>query len=212
MNRPGRRDAGFTLIELVLTVVLMGIITLPLANFVLAYLDNYTQTETRISESHDMQTATAYFSQDVANAGVRDASGTALQSVWTSGFPAGSCGSTVGGIQVLLLAWNQYVWNSATQTADTPTMYSVGYVAVSGTLQRAFCQGSAVASATFKSSTTVVHNLYGGAATVAITCSPANCAAAPAPTTVNMQLALRESAVDSGASTALTGRRRQSST
>lgn len=204
-RRLSTNEAGFTLIEVLITIVIMSVITVPLGNFVLSYLVSYTQTQTRMSESHDMQIAAAYFSQDVANTGLRDSNGDATQSVWTSSFPSGYCGSTLGGTPVLLLAWDEYDWNSTTKTADTAIVHTVGYVVVSGTLQRAECLGTS--SATLQSSSTLVHSLYGGAATPS--CS-STCGAASPPTTITLALTLKDSASDSGTSVTVTGQRRQS--
>jgi prepilin-type N-terminal cleavage/methylation domain-containing protein len=209
--RATRPDAGFTLIELLITVVILSVITLPLANFVLSYLTNYTQTQSRMSESHDIQIATAYFSQDVANTGLRDTSDGAQQSVWTTGFPAGSCASAISGTPLLLLAWDEYRWDSSTGTAPAPTVDSVAYISDANGLERAYCQGTAVAASTLQSSNTVVHNFT--SATVGCPSSASACAGVPAPAIVNLTITI---AADASGSTApapivLSGERRQSS-
>ena len=40
-------DSGFTLIELVVTIVVMGVIFVPLADFFIQYLTSYNQTQQR---------------------------------------------------------------------------------------------------------------------------------------------------------------------
>ena len=73
MRRPVLTDeSGFTLIELLITFVVMGVIFVPLTNFFIQYLDTYNQTQQRLSVSHDLQIAAVYFSQDVANTGLRN--------------------------------------------------------------------------------------------------------------------------------------------
>ena len=57
--------------ELVVTVVILGIIVVPLTGVVLAYLRNTVDTEARLTESHDVQFAAAYWQRDVASIGVR---------------------------------------------------------------------------------------------------------------------------------------------
>ena len=64
-------DDGFTLVELVVTVGILGIIVVPLTGVVLAYLRNTVDTEARLTESHDVQFAAAYWQRDVASIGVR---------------------------------------------------------------------------------------------------------------------------------------------
>jgi len=129
-------DAGFTLIELIMTMLIMGIITIPLANFVLSYFENYQTTENRLSDSHDIQIATAYFSQDVANA----------DTVATTS-AAGDCGFSATSPTVLLLKWTS--WSVTTGAGGLPTgastAMSVAYVKQAGTLHRVSCGGASAA-------------------------------------------------------------------
>lgn len=201
-------DAGLTLLELIVAVVLMGVITLPLANFVIAYLRNYAQTESRMSDSHDMQISAAYFSQDVANVGLRNQSLTPLQSVWTTGFPSGYCGSTLGGTPLLLLQWDDPAWSAASGTAAN-AIDSASYVAVAGTLHRAACSGP-----TLVSDTVVVHDLVYPDTTnpSPVTCptTAASCLTQTPPAAINLQLSLKAPADTAVSHVTLTGQRRQS--
>jgi prepilin-type N-terminal cleavage/methylation domain-containing protein len=89
-----RRDAGFTLVELLVVIAIMGVVTVPVANFVIGYFRNSTQAAQRLSVSHDIQIASAYFSQDVANTGLRmGTSYTPAQSVWVNSAAAVRNGS-----------------------------------------------------------------------------------------------------------------------
>jgi prepilin-type N-terminal cleavage/methylation domain-containing protein len=209
MTRPRRQDAGFTLIELLISVVIIGVITVPLGNFVIEYFLNTGATTGRLSESHDEQLAASYFAQDVANAGLRDASLNPLQSVWTGSFPASSCGSSAAAAdQILLLKWDNPSWDAATRT-ETKRTDSVAYVRATASnetqLQRIYCQGSTVVSTVI-----VVHNLD-STVTPAVTCTPATCTAATPPTAVNLQLAVAVKSRDAQAFTmTLSGQRRQS--
>ena len=58
-------DAGFTLTELLITMVIIGVITVPVADLMISYFTNSNTTLSRLNESHDEQIATAYFSEDV---------------------------------------------------------------------------------------------------------------------------------------------------
>lgn len=184
-------DAGFTLIELIITVVIMGVITLPLGNFVIAYFQNYTDTSARVSNSHDIQIATAYFSQDVANTGLRTGTDyTPVQSVWVNSTPA-PCATSLGNA-VLLLEWDD--WG----TASPPTTDAAAYVVEANELHRVACSGS-----TKLSDITVVHDYVSAVPS----CSPSACTATPAPTTitltVNLKIDTETTSVD------LVGQRRQ---
>ena len=202
MKRLRRDDGGFTLIELVMTVTILGIIIVPLGNFVLEYFQNYPQTENRISDSHDMQIAAAYVSNDVANAGVHSSftSASTAQSVWSTSFPGSSCGSSAGTI-VLLLKWDTWsVGANGGGSFGSPS--SVAYVNESGTLHRVYC-----ASGNSTSSDSV---LVDGLQSASVTCST-TCEGSPAPTTVNLTLNISTGSDDTAAtSVVLTGKRRQS--
>lgn len=67
-----RRDDGFTLIETLMAIAILGVIAFPLGNAVISYLRNTDSTTARLGESHDAQIAAAYLAQDVASVGVRD--------------------------------------------------------------------------------------------------------------------------------------------
>jgi len=71
MTRVRRDDAGVTLIELLLAIVLLGIIAVPLGGALISFFRNTNATTDRLAESHDAQIASAYFGQDVENIGVR---------------------------------------------------------------------------------------------------------------------------------------------
>lgn len=210
MKRLRRQDdAGFTLIELIMAIVIMGIITVPLGNFVLSYLDNYNQTESRLAGSHDIQIAAAYFSDDVANVGLRNATSPypLQQSVWTA--PSGTyCGSGLGGTTLLLLKWDDWtVASGGGNNTGTDNVHSVAYVVMSGTLHRVYCASGATATA----NTTVVHNLvYPDAGNpTPVTCST-TCTAATPPTTINLKLSIKAPDDTSITYQTLSGQRRQS--
>lgn len=209
-DRTCRFDSGYTLVEVIITTVIIGVITVPLANLVVSYFTSSTTTTGRLSESHDEQIAAAYFAQDVASVGTRSTTApyAPTQSIWTSNFPAGSCGLGGGGTSLVLIRWDDRSWNSGTQT-QTTTVNSAGYYirTVSGQkqLHRVYCTG-----VTQKSDVTLAHtvNLAG---TNTVTCS-STCTATPVPATVTLQLAIKDpSGRGQPYALTLTGQRRQSS-
>jgi prepilin-type N-terminal cleavage/methylation domain-containing protein len=205
MRRRRRDDGGFTLVELVMTVTILGIIIIPLGNFVLEFFQNYPQTENRIADSHDVQIAAAYLSNDVANAGVHSTytSADTSQSVWATTFPASYCGSGAG-TTVLLLSWNTWTVAPSGGGSFGPTS-SVAYVNELGVLHRIYCASGTTAS----SDAVLVHGLQSASVACSTACegSPGN----PAPTTVNLTLNISTGADDTAATTVvLSGQRRQS--
>jgi prepilin-type N-terminal cleavage/methylation domain-containing protein len=207
LNRSASRsgEGGFTLIELLITMVIMGVLTLPIGNLVISYLQNRVQVTARLSESHDAQISAAFFAQDVASIGRRDSSSVLQQSVWagtTTGAPY-SCGS--GGAPVLLLAWDQF------DDAGAKTTIEVAYRTQSSGSQlvRYSCPGSGAA----QGSIIVMHDL--SSAVVGCPTDTLTCADNPGvPTRLNLTLTIKDP-TDSETDAAkyytvkLTGQRRQ---
>src|SRR5947209_1146463 len=74
-RRSDDHDAGVTLIELMIAVVILAVITVPLGNVVIGFLKNTDATSDRLVLSHEAQVSTAYFAFDVSSVGLRDYSG-----------------------------------------------------------------------------------------------------------------------------------------
>lgn len=152
-------DDGFSLLELMMTVAIVGVIITGLTGTVLAYLKNTVATESRLTESHDIQFAAAYWQRDVASIGVRantydtvNDSFALEQSVGVA--PACTLPSGTG-TTVVTLAWSEY---DSLVSTDPPTKVTVSYRyladADGGKLIRVRCNGS-----TLDSTVEVAHSL-----------------------------------------------------
>ncbi|GAA1976617.1 hypothetical protein GCM10009798_42270 [Nocardioides panacihumi] len=132
LRRPGRlrADDGFTLVEMIMTVSIMGIVSVALTGIVLSYLRNTVDTEARLTESHDVQFAAAYWQRDVASIGVRSA--TYDTSPGVHSFPLlqsvglAPCALPAGASAVVTLGWSEY---SSLSSTDPPTLVKVTYAA-----------------------------------------------------------------------------------
>ena len=125
-----RADDGFTLVEMVMTVAIMGIVSVALTGVVLSYLRNTVDTEARLTESHDVQFAAAYWQRDVASIGVRSSTYDSSPTVHSFpleqsvGLPA--CALPAGAAPVVTLGWSEYASLGST---DPPTLVKVTYAA-----------------------------------------------------------------------------------
>lgn len=217
-GQPGTRgDDGFTLVELLLAIIIIGVITVPLADVVIGYLHNTDATTARLLASHDVQITSAYWAQDVASIGTRSTDDSLSQSVirgsdaWTDPNRF-LCGA--GGTPIVRLAWDEFTWDPIL-TKFTKTLVQVAYVRPTSTteMHRLLCKGSA----TVASDVTLAHEL---STTPTVSCSnPTDCEAAPAPKTVTLNLSLKDPGnsfkdpvTNAGVYVVqLTGQRRQSS-
>lgn len=198
-----RRADGFTLPELIITITIIGTIAAGLAGVVISYLKTTTDTQSRLTESHDVQFVAAYWQRDVASIGVRSYdSGTKSFPLQQSVNITPAC-SLPSGTRVVTLAWSQY---TSLDSTATPTTVSVSYVAEPDTggynLVRTRCTG-----ATKDSELEVMHSLN---ALPTVTCD-ISCTSASVPTVVSLNVSVLDP--DGHGTTArtasLSGERRQ---
>lgn len=124
-----RRDEGFTLVELLATVSIMGFVVVGLTGVVISYFKTTVDTQSRMTESQDVQFAAAYWQRDVASIGVRtyDPATKDFLLQQSVGVPSGC--TLPSGTTVATLAWNELTSNDST---DNGQMVTVSYVATGG--------------------------------------------------------------------------------
>ncbi|MER7555482.1 prepilin-type N-terminal cleavage/methylation domain-containing protein [Nocardioides sp. NPDC126508] len=138
-------EAGFTLIELVVTVAIVGVVVTALTGVVLSYLRNTVDTQARLSESHDVQFVSAYWQRDVASIGVRSSTyDTASHSFpLTQSVDLDACplsGDAAGATPVATLAWSEHDSRVSTDPGTTVKVtYAYQPAAEGGRLYRVRC-------------------------------------------------------------------------
>ncbi|MFF1822381.1 type II secretion system protein J [Kribbella sp. NPDC058245] len=206
--RVRRTERGFTLVELVITMTLMGVVTLALADLVTTALRQISATSDRMDMAQDEQLGATYFARDVAAMGLRDygtvgADGAQpfKQSVQLdAGASAGgvTCGPLPdAAIRLLSDHWDTSVTPAVRRTAV------VAYYLQEGELHRASCLAPSTAPA---SDVRVAANIKPGSLTVS--CSTA-CTSTDVPLGVTLRFVLTKPAAGDYP-VVLSGLRRQS--
>lgn len=204
----GRGDAGFTLVELLIAITVIGIVTVPLGNVLIAYFRNTDATTARLKESHDVQITSAYWAQDVASTGTHATTSPyglrqsiEIAAAYDGGlYPCGAPGTPAA---VVRLSWDDYATASSNATT-VRVAYVVKTVSGKTELHRIRCNNSS----TPISDLVLAHDLALGTPPT-VTCST-TCTAAAVPATVALNLTIRDPKSNGSAYTVtLTGQRRQ---
>src|SRR4051794_40080608 len=72
VTRSGASEQGLTLVELVITLAITGIVVVAVGGMLSTVFLSSTAVAVRMSYSHEVQNAAAYFSEDVQSIGVRN--------------------------------------------------------------------------------------------------------------------------------------------
>jgi prepilin-type N-terminal cleavage/methylation domain-containing protein len=198
-----RDDRGFTLVELLVTIVILGVVAVPLGNAIIGWLHNSEATTDRLALSHDAQISAAYFAQDVASVGLRESAYPypSKQSIERN-VPADGglypCGGASTPQAVIRFAWTDPTGASTTQIVRVA--YYLRPAGVVSELRRIKCNGSAT-----ESDVPLAH--YVDPATVNPTCS-SSCEDATVPQKVTLSFSVTKPSVGPY-QISLTGQRRQ---
>ena len=190
--RQPRGDSGFTLIEMVMTVAILGIVSAGLLGVMFQYLKTASDTGARLNESTDQQFVSTYWQNDVSSLGRRSltpatATFSTDQSVFVGSAGPGGCGSSVGSV-VVALAWDEFPVDATASTDPwSSTPQGVAYVTVPNgsrlLLQRVRCRNGVTSSPQ-----TVAHNLTGAPA---ISCDT-SCGSTSLPNRVSMTFTVKD--------------------
>lgn len=167
-----RGDEGFTLVELLVAIVLLGIVAGAITSALIVGLRTTDGTNERLTESHNAQMASTFFAHDVASAGHVSLTDTAC-----------SGGATV----VVRFAWSEYTTAAGTAVPKVAS-YVVEQDAAGKRLVRRLCEG---AGETLVGSVAVVHFPLSVANPV-VTCDAATPGTCPSPTPATVTLSMAE--------------------
>lgn len=225
LRRGMRDEAGFTLIELIVTVAIVGIVVTALGGVMISYLKLSNTTQAKLNETTDQQLTSAYWQQDVSSLGRRlfdpapSTPGNQIQvqesarlGAAPAGMPSG-CTAGASGTIVIGFVWNDYPVGGTAVTAWDATVSGVIYfanqVGPQWELSRIRCTtGGATRTAV------VAHRLTAAPVAACFDSAGAssNCfatAALPATVTLTMNVSDQSFGSSTGYTTVLTAQRRQ---
>jgi len=178
LRRRLQRDAGFTVIEMILSIAILGVVMSALVGLMFASMAANQKTKSRLDGTRDEQFSAVYFAPDVAGATNVIANASA------------ACGSGTAAIEFRGESYD------AISLAKTITVVSYVFTAPvvdgvpTGRLKRNSCEGTSLATLTLSSTQTVARTL--SSAPPSPTCTPAPCGAA----TRSVSLALTRQGTD----------------
>lgn len=202
-------DEGFTLIELVMSVAILGIIIVPLTGVVIEYFLVDADTRARLSESTDQQFISTYWQQDVSSLGKRSFAPGAADPVPAATSvefgPVSGCGASEGTV-VVRFSWTDFAVGAAdSNLAWSSVAQEAAYVKSGTELSRVRCRGGVA-----ESPLRMAHNIVGSPV---VACDTDPCASGTTlPRSISMTFTVRDVAASTasiGYTTTVTADRRQ---
>jgi prepilin-type N-terminal cleavage/methylation domain len=199
--RKTRDEHGFTLVELIIATAITGLIMAGVAGMLSAVLVNAGATEARMTQTHDGQSAAAYFAQDVNAMGVRDWTDDARPSQPSAeaGAPYNGgrypCGPVGTPNALVRMAWNDFDAASPATAKLDVVAYVVEATGPGGGLQlhRLLCQGGTLRSDQVLVRTLSASHPASVVCTTALPNPPGDpCAANPPPTGINVTVTVHD--------------------
>jgi len=196
-------------VELLVAIAILGVITIPLGNVVIGYLRSTDATTARLLRSHDIQIASAYWEQDVASIGQRNAQRVLQPSIQPPAMTSESHCTSTGTIAT-------FTWDEFANATDPATVVTVAYRVTYDSVSKQ-CELHRVRSTSPATDVVLVHHLN-PATSPNLTCFLANgnstdCTTVPtANEVVKLNLSLTDPGSQAGVwGVTLSGERRGSS-
>lgn len=197
-------DAGFTLPELLIAVVILAIIAVPLGNAVIGVLRNLDAGTARMTGSVSAQISATYFAQDVETVGRRDytaPNAPLVPSVLLAGTAGATCGASGTSAVVRFLSDRHDTATTTTTLKDVVVAWSLRTSGTDIQLVRTRCENGTVLS-----DVTAAHHVSGAPT---VSCSSTCNSASPVPRDATLTFTVTPPSGDPYTVT-LNGSRRQS--
>lgn len=123
-----RTDAGLTMIEMLLVVMILGVIALPLTTVLIGIITIPAESQQRVADTSDAQLLAAYFENDVQSTDTVDTTGCSASGV------------------ALALHWTDVTAPATLSSPETTVTKTVVYQvsAASATMTRTYCDSTGV--------------------------------------------------------------------